>query len=95
MNSTRNYIPDSWSLIEEYDGNYIFENTSKSFCVNIDYVYACEYPYSITFIQLQGDTVIIGFEDGAYSTHSKNLQEATTKAYKMMEFINSKVHHIG
>lgn len=90
MNCFPDHIPDSWSLVEEYDGNYIFENTNKSFCVNIDYTYACEYPYSINFIQLQGDTIIIGFEDGAYSTHSKNLQDAITKAYKMMEFINTK-----
>lgn len=83
-------LPNNWSLIEEYDGNYIFENSNKSFCVNVDFITRCEYPYSISFVQIQGEFVVIGIENGAYATHAKASHEAFNKACEMMEFINSK-----
>jgi hypothetical protein len=83
--------PSNWSVQEEYDGNYIFINDEKSFCVNLDYTPACEYPYSITFVQIKGEINRIGFEDGRYSTHSKILLDAFDKVSQMMNFINSKL----
>lgn len=84
-------LPSNWFLVEEYDGNYIFENLNSSFCVNVNYIARCEYPYSISFIQLQGEFVVIGIENGAYTTHAIDSHDALIKAYEMMEFINSKV----
>lgn len=71
--------PGNWSLIEEYSGNYIFENYNKSFSINIDYIPSCEYPYSISFVQMTGQDVLIGIEDGAYVTHAKLINEAETQ----------------
>ena len=90
MNIRQIKLSDNWLVAEEYDGNYIFENDKKSFCVNIDFVSNCTYPYSINFVQLKGDKIKIGIEDGAYSTHSEQLSDAFDKAIKMMLFIDSK-----
>ena len=86
-----NSLPENWTLIEEYEGNFIFENSNNSFCVNIDYIPACEYPYSVSFIQLKGQLNQIGTENGRYSTHSHIIQEAYRKACEMMSFINQNV----
>lgn len=85
-----NSYPKNWILVEEYDGNYIFENLNKTFCINIDYISNCKYPYSISFLQLKEQKIKIGFENGAYVSHSKLLSDAHLKAKEMMEFINSK-----
>jgi len=84
--------PVNWSLVEKYDGNYIFEDINKCFCVNIDYTPNLKYPYSINFNQTSGNKVKINFEDGAYATHAKNLEDAYDKASKMMKFINQKAN---
>lgn len=83
--------PKNWLLIDQYDGNYIFENGDNSFCVNIDYTSGCNYPYSINMRQMKGDLVEIGIEKGAYSTHANTLLEALPKAYVLMSFINSRM----
>jgi len=88
--SHMNIYPNNWTLIEEYDGNYIFENSDKSFCVNVDYTSNCEYCYIIYFLQLRGQKTEIGFENDAYITHAKVLEDAYQKTIEMMEFINLK-----
>lgn len=90
-----NFIPANWSLIDEYDGSLIFENSDKSFCVNIDYTPACDYPYSISFIQLKGQFTLIGIENGRYSAHSRILQDAYCRAGEMMSFIDLKIGGIS
>ena len=82
--------PKTWELVEEYEGNFIFENELKEFQVAIDNMGAFNPRYCINFQQLSGTFVKIGFEDGAYSTHAFDQEEALSKAIKMMEFINSK-----
>lgn len=90
MKNIKVSLPNSWSLVEQYNGNYIFENSDKSFCVNVDYTFGCDYPYSISYIQVSEKLIMIGIENGAYSAHSKFLEDALSKAYEMMLFINSK-----
>lgn len=85
--------PSNWLVEEEYEGNFVFINDKKSFCINLDYTPACEYPYSINFVQIKGDFNVIGIEDGAYSTHSKVLSDAFHKVSEMMNFINSKTQN--
>jgi hypothetical protein len=88
-----NTIPANWKLVEEWDNNYIFENSDSSFSVNISYTKSCEPSYSIEFTQQIGDFNMIGFEDGAYSTNSNTVDDAILKAFSMMQFINTKTVH--
>jgi hypothetical protein len=81
-------VPLSWILVEEWENNFIFENTDNSFSVNITYTERCSVTYSISFSQLKGIYTVIGFEDGAYSTNATTLAEAIEKAIIMMLFID-------
>ena len=83
-------LPENWTLVEEYDGNFIYENTEEEFQVAIDFTERLKPPYSICFHQLKGKFTKIGFEDGAYSTHAFEETEAKEKALQMMNFINGK-----
>lgn len=84
-------LPKNWSLLEQYDDSYIFENSDKSFCVNVDCTPRCDYPFTIGFIQQKGEFTIIGFENGSYCTHSKEISTALDKAVDMMIFIDNAV----
>lgn len=83
-------IPINWILVEEWDNNYIFENRNRNFAVNVTFTQQLEFPYEIGFSQLKGDFILIGFENGAYSTHATNKAEALQKSFEMMAFIDSK-----
>jgi|GEM_PF-6417054 hypothetical protein len=83
-----NNIPKNWKLVEDYDGNFIYENIGAEFQISIDFTEQLQPPYSIYFNQLQGTFTKIGIEDGAYSTHAFSETEALQKAVEMMEFIN-------
>lgn len=81
-------LPTEWKLIDEWENNFIFENSDKSFCVNITWTEKQEFPFAIDFNQLKGTFTAIGFEDGAYSTHAISKIEANAKAIEMMSFID-------
>lgn len=81
-------LPANWHLVEEWDSNFIFENTDNSFSVNITSTEQCSVPYSINFSQLKGIYTIIGFEDGAYSTNATTKDKALEKAIEMISFID-------
>lgn len=81
-------LPSNWHLVEEWDSNFIFENTDNSFCVNVTFTEQCTVPYSINFSQLKGIYTVIGFEDGAYSTNVTTKDLAIEKAIGMMLFID-------
>jgi len=59
-------IPTNWILVEEWDNNYIFENSNRSFGVNVTFTEQLDFPHDIGFSQLKGDFNLIGYEDGAY-----------------------------
>ena len=84
-------IPDNWHLEEKYEGNFIFEDAENQFSVSVDKMGNFTPPYEINFQQLSGTFTKIGFEDGAYSAHAANEEEALEKAYKMMTFISRKM----
>jgi hypothetical protein len=81
-------LPEDWELVESYEGNLIFEHKNGDFSVSIDNMGSMMPPYEIVFQQLKGVSVKIGFEDGAYTTHGTNQQEAIERACTMMNFIN-------
>ena len=83
-------IPANWILVEEWDNNYIFENSNRSFGVNVTFTEQFNIPYDIGFSQLKGDFNLIGYEDGAYSTNAHTKAEALKKSFEMMAFIDSK-----
>lgn len=83
-------FPDNWDLVQEYDGNFIFEDDTKTFMIAIELTEQDEPPYSIGFIQLKGDRTKIGFESGAYATHAETEVGAIRKAVEMAKFINEK-----
>ena len=83
-------IPTNWILVENWDNNYIFENSNRSFGVNVTFTEQFNIPYDIGFSQLKGDFNLIGYEDGAYSTNANTQSEALKKSYEMMVFIDSK-----
>ena len=83
-------LPQNWSLVEEYDGNFIYEDVDEEFQISIDFTEQIRPPYLICFTQLKGTFTKIGFEDGAYSTHAFVETEAKEKALQMMMFINGK-----
>lgn len=80
-------LPANWHLVEEWENNFIFENTDSSFNVNVTFTEQCSPPYSVSFSQLKGIFTLIGFEDGAYSTNSSTKDKAIEKAIVMMLFI--------
>lgn len=90
LNSTHKelLLSASWNLIEEWDSNFIFENTNSSFSVNVTFTEQCSVPYSINFSQLKEIYIVIGYEDGAYSTNATTKDEAIEKAIEMMLFID-------
>lgn len=90
-----NKLPDNWKLVEEYEGNFIYENKEKDFQVSIDNLGNLSPQYYIHFHQLMDLFVKIGFEDGAYTTHAFEETEAKRKAVEMMQFINGKKMAIG
>jgi len=81
-------LPKNWHLVEEWDENFIFENYDCSFSVDVSFTEQCINPYSISFNQLKGIFTLIGFENGAYSTHAVTKEEAIEKAFEMMLFID-------
>ncbi|HEY3372390.1 MAG TPA: hypothetical protein VGK10_16160 [Prolixibacteraceae bacterium] len=83
-------IPINWILVEEWDNNYIFENSNRSFAVNVTFTQQFALPYEISFSQLKGEFNLIGYEDGAYSTNAVTKAKALQKSFKMMLFIDSK-----
>lgn len=89
-----NQLPFNWQLIEEWDSNFIYENEDKTFCVNVDFTNNLESPYSISFNQIKGNFIVIGYENGAYSTNANTEIEAIEKAICMMSFINKKAESL-
>lgn len=83
-------LPQNWKLVEEFEGNFIYENEQKDFQVCIDNMGNTFPRYYIDFQQLSGLFIKIGFEDGVYSTHAFREPEAKLKAIEMMQFINDK-----
>ena len=83
-------LPLNWILVEEWESNFIFENSNRSFSVNVTFTEQFDIPYDISFSQLKGDFTIIGYEDGAYSTYSNTKTDALQKSFEMMAFIDSK-----
>ena len=83
-------LPGNWHLVEEWDNNLVFENSDYSFSVEITFTKQCSKPYSISFSQLKGIFILIGFENGAYRSHTSIKSEALEKAIEMMMFINNK-----
>jgi len=81
-------LPENWHLVEEWDNNLVFENSDNSFSVEITFTIQCFRPYSIGFSQLKGIFTLIGFENGAYGSHSSIKSEALEKAIEMMLFID-------
>ena len=81
-------LPENWHLIEEWDNNLIFENSDNSFSVEVTFTEPCSSPYSIGFSQLKGIFTLIGFENGAYGSHSSIKSEALEKAIEMILFID-------
>ena len=81
-------LPKNWHLVEEWDNNFIFENSDLDFSVEITFTEQCATPYSIGFNQLKGVFTLIGFENGAYATHASTKSEAIEKAIEMMLFID-------
>jgi len=79
-------IPSEWSLIEDYDGNFIYANIAGTHNVNINYTAKCEHPYTIEFVQLIGTFTMVGIEFGAYTAHACTVTDAKRKAYDMMVF---------
>lgn len=73
-------LPENWQLVEEWDNNLVFENSEYSFCVEVTFTEQCSRPYSIGFNQLKGIFTLIGFENGAYGSHSSRKSEAIEKA---------------
>jgi hypothetical protein len=81
-------LPANWHLVEEWDNNFIFENSNISFCVNVNFTEQCDIQYSIDYNQLKGNYNVIGFENGAYTTNASSKAEALRKAVEMMLFID-------
>jgi len=81
-------LPENWHLVEEWENNFVFENSDNSFSVEITFTKQCSSPYSISFSQLKGIFTLIGFENGAYGSHSSIKYEALEKAIEMMIFID-------
>ncbi|MDT0645783.1 hypothetical protein RM545_03710 [Zunongwangia sp. F260] len=84
-------IPENWQMVEQYEGNFIFEDAENQFSVSVDRMGNFTPPYEINFQQLSGTFTKIGFEDGAYSAHAANKEEALEKAYEMMTFISGRI----
>ena len=81
-------LPVNWHLVEEWDNNLVFENSDNSFSVEVTFTGQCSSPYSIGFRQLKGIFTLIGFENGAYGSHSSIKSKAIEKAIEMMLFID-------
>ena len=81
-------LPENWHLVEEWDNNLVFENSDYSFSVEVTFTEQCSSPYSICFRQLKGIYTLIGFENGAYGSHSSIKSKALEKAIEMMLFID-------
>lgn len=81
-------LPENWHLVEEWDNNFIFENSDSVFSVDVTFTEQCGSPYSIGFCQLKGVFTLIGFESGAYYTYATIKSEAIEKAIEMMLFID-------
>lgn len=82
-------LPENWNLVEEYEGNFIFEDAEKEFSVSIDQMGAMVPPYEISYQQLKGEFTKIGFDNGGYSTYALNETQALHRAFEMMKFIIS------
>lgn len=83
----KNKIPNSWTLFDEFEGNFIFRNVAETMQVSISFDSHFEFPYCIDFQQLQGIFVLWAIEDGAYISHSSTEEEAFEKAIQMMDAI--------
>lgn len=81
-------LPENWRLVEEWDKNFIFENSECNFCVEVTFTEQCAAPYSIGLNQLKDVFTLIGFENGAYAAHALIKSDAIGKAIEMMLFID-------
>lgn len=84
-------LPENWNLVEEYEGNFIFEDDEQEFSVSVDQMGRSHPPYAIFYQQLKGDFNRIGFDNGGYATHAYNEKEALERAFGMMKFITSTI----
>ena len=82
-------LPEKWNLVEEYEGNFIFENDDQEFNVLINQMGRMEPPYEIAYQQLKGEFTKIGFDNGGYSSYAKNESHALHRAFEMMKFITA------
>ena len=88
-------LPGNWHLVEEWNNNFIFENSERNFSVEVTFTEQCPTPYSIGFSQLKGVFTLIGFENGAYTAHALIKSDAIGKAIEMMLFIDKSTKDIS
>ena len=85
-------LPRNWSLIEEFEGSFVFENNSGSFSVFIDFDDKKKLPFQIGYEQLEGDFELIELEDdSAFTSSALTLEEAYDKAVLFMDFIDNQI----
>jgi hypothetical protein len=84
-------LPPTWHFIEELEGSFVFENSSRTFSVYVDFEQDKSVPYTIGYDQLEGDYELIDAGDDTFTTGAKTQKEALEKALLMMEFINLKL----
>lgn len=84
-------LPPTWHFIEELEGSFVFENSSRTFSVYVDFELGKSVPYTIGYDQLEGDYELIDAGDDTFTTGAKTQEEALEKALLMMEFINLKL----
>ena len=87
-----NPILQNWTLVEEHEGSFIFENNDHTFNVFIEYDQNLKVPYTIGYEQLEGDYELIDFEDGTFKTTAGNKEDALNKAVLLMQFVNIKLY---
>ena len=85
-------LPPSWHFIEELEGSFVYENSSRTFSVYIDFDASLKTPYIIGYQQLEGEFEMIDTGDDPYTTGAQTEEEAMEKALLMMEFINLKLY---
>jgi hypothetical protein len=87
-----NRLLQNWTLIEEHEGSFVFENNDHTFNVFIDFNDKTKVPYTIGYEQLEGDYELIDFEDGTFKTTAETKDEALNKAVLLMQFVNIKLY---
>jgi len=84
-------LPSNWSLIEEFEGSFVFENSEGTFSVFIDFDEKLKIPFIIGYEQLEGDFEWIELEDESFSTTASTLEDAYEKSVLLMKFIDEQV----